>query len=283
MKPTDRVAAAAASFGSTLATLAKVALRSRPVTPIANLLRSGSLVVMGNGPSLRHVLDEERHLLEGHDLMAVNFAPNTEEFFELRPQWLVLADPHFFRGVESDANVRRLWERLGKVDWPLTLCVAAGERKLAAKLSADSSTIEIITFNTTPGEGWRPLRHWLYGRGLAMPRPRNVLIAALMTALRLGYRKILVVGADHSWMQSLWVDERNRVVSVQPHFYKDNEKELDRVASEYAGYHLHDILRSLTVAFSSYFLIADYADAIGAEIINCTPGSYIDAFPRGRL
>ena len=55
------------------------------------------------------------------------------------------------------------------------------------------------------------------------------------------------------------------------------------MAQEYAGYHLHDILNSLTIAFRSYHQIAGYAAKIGAKITNCTPGSFIDAFPRSSL
>lgn len=69
-------------------------------------------------------------------------------------------------------------------------------------------------------------------------------------------------------------------MSVQPHFYKDNESEHRRVTSEYAGYHLHDILNSLTIAFRSYFQVGDWARSRGVEVINVTPGSMIDAFPR---
>ena len=116
-----------------------------------------------------------------------------------------------------------------------------------------------------------------------MPRPRNVLIASIMIALREGYRDIYIVGADHTWSRDLWVDEKNRVISVQKHFYKDNDKEFERVAQEYAGYHLHDILNSLTIAFRSYHQISAYSAKIGAKITNCTPGSFIDAFPRSDL
>ena len=101
-----------------------------------------------------------------------------------------------------------------------------------------------------------------------------------MTAIRAGYKKIFLVGADHTWSQSLWVDDKNRVVSVQPHFYKDNKEEEERVAAEYAGYHLHDILNSLRIAFRSYFSIADFAARKGVKIYNATPGSFIDAVPR---
>lgn len=66
------------------------------------------------------------------------------------------------------------------------------------------------------------------------------------------------------------MDEQNRVVSVQPHFYKDSKGEQTRVNTEYAGYHLHDILQSMVVAFRSYHQIQDYARRKGVEIYNVT-------------
>lgn len=217
--------------------------------------------------------------------MAVNFAPNSMEFFDLRPGYLVLADPHFFIGGAKDENVKHLWRAIRRVDWPMTLYLPATMRRHAVSmLGADlRPEISIKSFNLTPADGAGRVARWLYRRGWAMPRPRNVLIPALMLAMHEGYRDIRIVGADHSWSRSLWVDDRNRVISVQPHFYKDDDKEHDRVAAEYAGYHLHDILQSLTIAFRSYFDIKRYAASIGARITNCTPGSYIDAFPRGVL
>ena len=62
-----------------------------------------------------------------------------------------------------------------------------------------------------------------------MPRPRNVLVPSLMTAIREGYSRIVLTGRMPSWSKSLWVTDNNRVVTVQPHFYEDNEKERDRV------------------------------------------------------
>ena len=94
-----------------------------------------------------------------------------------------------------------------------------------------------------------------------------------MIALREGYRDIRIVGADHSWSRTLWVDDMNRVISVQPHFYKEHPDEQERVAREYAGYHLHDIYQSLAIAFRSYFDIRDYAATLGARIVNATPAA----------
>lgn len=268
------------------ASIAKCLLLSRPPSPGGHRPDSDTLIIMANGPSLRHTLERERKSLESYDLMAVNFAANTPDFFELEPKYYVLADPHFFTGADRDTNVARLWKSLGKVDWDMTLFVPCPRRKSFMASYSESMTragVKVKWFNLTPGEGLPVINRFLYRTGLAMPRPRNVLIASIMLGLREGYRKIFIVGADHTWSQSLWVDEQNRVVSVQPHFYKDRPDELDRVAAEYAGYHLHHILNSLTIAFRSYFDIADYARSIGAVIVNATPGSMIDAFPRGAL
>lgn len=265
---------------SPLASLGKVMLRSKRPSAAGRPI-GRPLIIMGNGPSLRSFIDEGPDLRDGFDLMAVNFAANAEEFRELRPQLYILADPHFFNGHASDPNVARLWQNLGSVSWDMTLWLPLSHRHMVWPLLGHlPENIRLRWFNLTPVEGKGILSRYLLKSGLGMPRPRNVLIPAIMTALRSGYRKIFLVGADHTWSRSLWVDDENRVVSVQPHFYKDNEKEAKRVASEYAGYNLHDILQSLTIAFRSYFEIRDYADSLGAEIVNATPGSFIDAFPR---
>ena len=263
-----------------LASLGKVILRSKRPSP-AGKPTDRPLIIMGNGPSLRSFIDAGPELREGYELMAVNFAANAPEFRELRPQMYILADPHFFNGRSTDSNVARLWETLSAVSWPMTLWLPLGHKAMAwPMLGSLPDNVAVKWFNLTPLEGKGALVRLLMKTGFGMPRPRNVLIPAIMTSLHAGYREIYLVGADHTWSQSLWVDDKIRVVSVQPHFYKDNEKEADRVASEYAGYHLHDILGSLTIAFRSYFDIADHASRIGARIINATPGSFIDAFPR---
>lgn len=279
-KLTDRLSSAVVKAGSSVATVIKVALMSRPVTRRGDSKGDRQLVILGNGPSLRKVLEERPGWLFKGDRLAVNFAANTDMFADLRPEYYVLADPHFFAPEGNDPNVDRLWDNIRRSDWPMTLCVPARERVRAMTLLHGNGTITVKTFNMTPAEGWQWLTRRVYDSGLGMPRPRNVMIPSIMVAIREGYSRILLAGADHSWLQSLYVDDENHVVSVQPHFYADNEKEKARVTSEYAGYHLHDILNSMTVAFRSYHEIAAYAGRRGVKIINATPGSYIDAFPR---
>lgn len=270
-------------------TLGKVALKSRSAlrhprgnTELPHRAVGGPVIVMGNGPSLRDVIAEQREQLMQYPRMAVNFAANAPEFFELKPQHYILADPHFFIGAESDPNVRKLWENISKADWGMTLHIPAHIRNLG-ECFRNKASLRIEYFNMTPGEGFDWLCNLLFRNGLAMPRPRNVLIPSIMQAIALGYDEIYIVGADHTWPHTLYVDDRNRVVTVQPHFYKDNEEELDRVAEAYAGVHIHDILQSMAIAFRSYHQIRKYADNIGVKIYNSTKGSLIDAFTRKPL
>lgn len=264
------------------ASLLKVALMSRQASA-GGAAKGKSIVILGNGPSLRETIDRHLGWLEQHELMAVNFAANTPELQRLRPGYYILADGHFFSGVTTDPNVELLWRRLGETSWPMTLFVPSKYRRLVAPLVDGKSNLSLKYFNLTPVEGLKGISHILFRLGLGMPRPRNVMIPAIMTAIREGFDTIYLAGADHSWSRTLWVDDENRVVSVQPHFYKDNESEHKRVTSEYAGYHLHDILNSLTIAFRSYFQVADWARSRNVDVINITPGSMIDAFPRRDL
>lgn len=280
----------------TALTIGKVMLKSRSCGKRAKEKRHSTLIVMGNGPSLRNTLEDFRESLAANDLMAVNFAANTPEFFELRPSHYVIADPHFFETPElgvsrerkdngqSSSTVESLWHNLNRIDWPMTLHLPTSARNILKDNNILlPKNISIRYFNMTPGEGYDFVCHTFYRKGLATPRPRNVLIPALMEGIREGYERIFIVGADHTWPHSLYVDEQNRVVTVQPHFYKDNKAELDRIAEVYSKVRLHEVLNSMVIAFRSYHEIMRFAKKEGVEIFNATPGSLIDAFPRKPL
>lgn len=283
MKTTDRLSLGLTQLGGSLKAIISVALQSRRPAPKPQKAPERPLLILGNGPSLNDTLSTQRPAMTGYDLLAVNFAANTPVFTELKPQHYVLADPVFFDKLD-DANVSRLWQNLDAADWPMTLHLPARMlgRKRAREWAAKSAGHTLSSFNMVAAEGFPRLNRFLFAQGLAMPRPRNVLIPSIMLGLRLGYERIVIVGADHTWTRTLSVDEHNRVVSIQPHFYKDNDKEQERVASVYQNVRLHDVLGSMAIAFRSYHAIADYARRHGVDILNATPGSFIDAFPRLR-
>lgn len=280
MSTHDKAASWAGALGASVKSLAKIALQTRRCHIPRRATDGRALVVLGNGPSLRAVLDNDAARLRRHRLMAVNFFANTPEFQELKPEFYVLADPHFFRNPD-DPNVARLMDNLAAARWPLTLFLPAGA-KVPPRLS-EASGLTVTPYNCVgiEGFGWFERMSFRLRRG--MPRPRNVLIPSIMLGLWMGFRRIYLLGADHSWLGQLTVDERNRVATVQPHFYKEDEKELSRIRAEYVKRPLHDVLRGFYLAFKSYHTIEPYARSLGATVFNATPGSFIDAFERAGL
>ncbi len=269
--------------GATLKSSAKILLQSRP----GGWGRRGSdpttVYVLGNGPSLKDALAAHASELAGVKTLAVNFALNSPLIRELRPKIYVLADPHFFAGKGADPKVCELWDNLAQVFWPMRLYVPAPETSRARKLLGENKSVKIKAFNAVGVEGFAAFEHAAYALGLGMPRPRNVLIPSIMIAIREGARKVVLLGADHSWMRTLAVSDENEVVSIQEHFYKDDARELRRVRSEYGNYRLHQIVESFAVAFRAYHRIAAFAHKTGVDIVNATPGSFIDAFRREPL
>lgn len=262
--------------GLTAKSMVKIIMQSRHCH-IERQRHADALVILANGPSLRTTIDTRIDTLRKHTTLAVNFAANATEFRLLKPDYYVLADPHFFVHTEQD-NVQRLWSNIAAAQWGITLFVPSRFRTAARRLAGEG--VKVCTFNAVGIEGFRCFERMAFKHNWGMPRPRNVLIPSIMIALAMGYREVYLAGADHSWLKTISVNDSNEVVSIQPHFYKEESKEQARVISEYKGYHLHDILDSFRIAFSSYHSIRAYADAIGAAIYNATEGSFIDAFER---
>ncbi|MDE6278053.1 MAG: hypothetical protein K2M06_08100 [Muribaculaceae bacterium] len=268
------------TLGSTIKGAAKVALLSRMRGAGRRSNRGGRVFVLGNGPSLRETLDAYAGKLNGRTCMGVNFAMNAPEIRALAPELYVLADPHFFKPEGENENVDALWGNLRDAG-EMRLYVPAQYSLRAKARLGSGSRVDLRSFNAVGVEGFGAFARGVYRLGLGMPRPRNVLIPSLMLAIREGFSEIIILGADHSWMKTLGVTDENEVVSIQPHFYTEDSREEARVRHEYRGYRLHDIVESFAVAFRAYHQIADYAREEGVDIVNATPGSFIDAFRRG--
>ena len=262
----------------TLASLIKMLLMSRKAVKFDTIFLYKEIVILGNGPSLKLLIENKRHFLDQKTLLAVNYAVLSDYYTEIRPELYLIADPAFYSQKE---HCNRFFDALvSKTTWKLKLYLPMEARKsnLWKEKIKDNNDIEICFFNMTPIEGFRCFTHWAYKRGWGMPRPRNVLIPSIMIALRMPFETIYVAGADHSWLKEIWVNDDNIVMEDLNHFY--DKRGSERYVSDK---HLHDLLFSMYVAFKSYHLIRDYADTLGTQIYNVTEGSYIDAFIRRKL
>jgi hypothetical protein len=262
----------------TLFSIIKIVLLSRPVQGSDSQSSIDDLVVLGNGPSLRKLIETNKYFLEGKDLIAVNYAVLSDYYSELKPRYYVLADPAFFN---NPVHCNRVFDNLAaKTDWEMTLFVPVKVKKSSTwKLKLHTRpNIHYQYFNMTPIEGFAEFTHWAFNEKLGMPRPRNVLIPAIMIAMQLNSKHIYVAGADHSWLKDLWIGDDNRLYEDFQHFYDQKS------ASNYPpSYHLHNMMYNLYITFKSYHIIENYAKTIGKKIYNVTEGSYIDAFERKKI
>lgn len=274
----ERFQAFSVQLWQTFLSMLKVILQSGKVGRPGKTDTYNGIVVLGNGPSLRGLIEGKGDFLRDKALMAVNYAVLSDYYNQLKPGYYLVADPVFF---SVDEHCDKLFGAMAeKTDWDLDLYLSARARKTDRwkKKLAGNPHIHIRYFNMTPVEGLTCFTHTAFRKGWGCPRPRNVLVPAIMTALRMGYQTIYIAGADHSWLKDTWVNDDNVVMENLPHFY--DKKEEGVCAS---GKRLHDLLLSLHVAFKSYHRIEGFARSIHRKIYNITPGSYIDAFERMKI
>ncbi|WP_339504589.1 hypothetical protein [Pseudomonas sp. RL_105y_Pfl2_101] len=251
--------------------------------------RSEKVIVLGNGPSLRTDLEAVVKLSSNSyiDVCVVNDFAFSDAFFKIRPCFYVLADPNYWKeGVIGELHVRR--ERLidilvNKVTWPMRVMLPV-EAKQTFKLNdATSQFVAFEFYNRTPVDGFDCMKFRLFDYRVGMPPPFNVLIAALTLSIANGYKKIFVLGADHSWHEELSFVDGEGVLVAQKHFY-DNEAERKPVYKDGSEFFtIGDLFIRWGKVFKIYEILALYASYRGAVVYNLSSKTYIDAFPRATI
>lgn len=269
----------------TLLSMLKILLQSKWNTRLPqSFTHPEELLILANGPSLNRTVQNSMPFVRQKTLLAVNFCVSSPMFEELRPELYLIADPLFW--IVPEKRVQLFQGLAEKTTWPMTLFVPARARKNKEwqKMLAGNPNIQLCIYNTTPIEGFQPFCNWVFRKGLGVPRPHNVLIPSIAIGLRLPFRKIYLAGADHSWLPEITVTDDNVVLMHQKHFYDQNKSQAATVKQENLNSaRLYTILYHMYVAFKSYFVLEAYARKLGKEVINVTPGSYIDAFKRMKI
>ena len=255
----------------------------------ADMNPSRRLAVLGNGPSLRDELPRliARREWERTDMMAVNFFALGDEFTIVRPQYYVLSDPQFFRRAGRSERVENLYRALGeRVNWPMTLYVQYynPERFDYRAAVGANPNIRIVPFHTLVFRGLRSVEFWCYRHGLGSGNFGTVVQNGEFIGLLLGYRQIDLYGVDHTLLDGLTVDDRNRLCRTQSHYYDSApaapEPIFVNATDPPRPYTMHTYLAETAELFRGHEVLRDYARSIGARIVNRTRGSMLDAYER---
>lgn len=234
--------------------------------------------ILGNGPSLKAVLENEISSFEDSDVFVVNGFATGEYFNVIKPKHYVIVDSNAFIEPFSDYFVQfqgDIIKAFTAMDWDMCFYAPVQQKKsyFIKKIeSLGNSHIKIVYINTIPVEGPKWFRNAVCKTGWAMPKTWNILNAVICLALNQGYKKIAIYGADHSWIKDIFINEKNQLCNWNSHFHgKDDYFVMEKGS-------LEEGLLSFAMCLKSYRYLNEYAGSIGATIVNRTKGSYLDVF-----
>ncbi len=270
----------------TLFSLVKIILLSKF---FVSLKKYGSTdeeaVILANGPCLTKDLELNSDFISVRKKFCVNFFAVAKEYEELKPEYYILAAPEFWLSKTSDyfkqKKVELIKSLVEKTKWNLILLIPFQAKNSNFHKNVElNKNIKFVFYNNTPVEGLSIFNRIFFKLNLGMPRPHNVLNPSIFLALNLGFKKIFIFGADHSWHEEIKVDQGNKVSVNHQHFYDTGTVQMPMYKLEGEQYFIHDIFRKLHFAFKGYFVLKYYADHLNAKIINASSKSYIDAFEK---
>ena len=254
-----------------------------------DMAQSKSVAILGNGPSLGRELPQliEQRVWEKMDLMAVNFFALSEEFTLIKPKYYVISDPMFFRKAGYSERVQSLYKALAeKVDWNMKLYVQYYNPEHFDYRTAicHNPNIEIVPFHTTVFHGFRSVEFWCYRRGLGSGNFGTVIQNGEFIALQLGYRRIELYGVDHTLLDGLMVDEKNRVCRRKSHYYDTEQSPAEPIFYNATNpprpYTMSEYLSETAELFRGHEVLRDFSNECGVQIVNRTAHSMIDAYER---
>ena len=117
-----------------------------------------------------------------------------------------------------------------------------------------------------------------------MPQFFNVLGPSVFLAINMGFKKVKITGADHSWFENIEINEDNLLCRRDLHFYDKGELEQplipiqDPVSKK--TQRMGNFFKALYKVFDTYYLLNEYANVNGCSVYNISSFSYIDAFKR---
>lgn len=266
--------------------LLKILVRSKLVIKFPETTQRKCLI-LGNGPSVKKDLPV---LLEKDfeaDLLCLNKFPDTEYYEKLKPRhFVIVSEEYWNKGTIEEYQLIRdniIKAFIEKTTWPVNFFVPASARKNQAfmKQFKVNKNITPVYYNTTPVEGNSTISQWFFNLKWGSPRPHNVLIPSMLNMVWMNYKEIGVIGADHSWLETLSVNDNNEALLNQKHFYDENETRSRRVTRKGSSYRkLHEILEKFMLTFKAYFTLDDYARTKEIKLYNCSSKSYIDSLER---
>lgn len=249
-------------------------------------------IILGNGPSLKKTFDSPNQydFIKKYPKFCVNSFINTYEFFELKPEYIVFMDPFYWAKNISEQfkpEILKTKENILKANWNITIFMPKYAEEWNFFCDISNNNIRLIYINTNvSGEIDFDKKINLFKTNKAMPQVQNVLVACLYIGLNIGFKKLYLFGADHSWHENLMVDENNILNIKDVHFYDKTEIKFNKAYSEAdlsKTFNMSNFFEALSKKFYSYMELEKYSKVLDSKIYNASEKSYIDAFEKIKI
>jgi len=252
------------------------------------------IAILGTGPSLRETFrDIDPADLGEVAMMSVNEGYRAEDFSILKPSYHLIADPVYWDDGSYDEHGRPLVAALAAAQWEITLFMPSRSRGSRFHAALTEAKANVLFFRSTAIKGLPLFEYFAFIAKLGMPRPQNVLVAAISVALWMGYGEVAIVGADHTWHREIELSDANVLMVRQVHSY-DSAVEwkpflkpsgisntiLRKPLSASDTFSVREIFLAWAVVHESYEKLHAIARRSGAQVWNCSSTTFIDAFKR---
>lgn len=238
------------------------------------------ILILLNAPSANLFLENEanRKLFNDYDIAVVNYMPMYAEqfFFEVRPRYWIIIDPGFY--LEENAvndEKQKVLAFLEQIDWKLTMVTSQ-----LAEFNVMNSNIEYIKLPCINIKQMNFLNLFLAKRNYITYGLNNVAHAAIFFGITFGYRDIALIGFEYK-MEKIYMDERGLVYEDYAHFYSTNPS-CNRYSYEEINSHpkgiLIEVFERKIESLRIFKLLREYADKMGAKIVNYTPDCCVEYF-----
>lgn len=248
------------------------------------------MVVIGNGPSLNKTVELYEKQLHEADCVMVNFSARTQFFEQIRPRYYMMADPGFINDRSIEESVKLLvLDLTNKTSWPMTIVMPDSLHvwESCAELQKNQN-ISILFYNNKGYNVPKNKQYEALDENLVGPPAQTVLNAAIWLSVYWGYKETYIVGADTSFIQDIYVGQKDNVLyTVDRHYYNNQEVCPEEIEPEKNGHRfgfdMEHFLDTVHTMYVDYKMLMSYADWKGVKVYNASEYSMIDCFERKKL
>ncbi len=235
------------------------------------------VIILGNGPSLNEI-DLQEVARHGMEIACVNYFPTkNEEFWRVKPKYLVLFDPGFYlKGESMPPEVKKLMVLLEKVDWELRIVGIQGE---TLPIKNENIIYEPVNTSELYSDRLSKYLDALYKRNILNVGQQNVVIGAGYYFVCKRVKHLYYAGIDMSEFKYLFVDENNEIYTDAVHNYGTTRHRCTVVNKG----EFYKLLRMYQRMFEQFYYLARFAERQNVPVTNLSINSYVDVFEKKPL